>query len=616
MTGRRADGRTGGRADGQTGKTGKTVMTVMTARTLCASVRLCVCAAFLTALPPSRLSAQSDTADARRVFTGNIDAIHKRDRARYLSYYRDAPTFARNGPGGLQLGYAPMAAQRDTTWPDSLIATDLRLVPVRPGVVYGTYRYRVTQRGITTFGTSERLFVRTPQGMRIAVSTAFPAPAGTPTADIALVGATLIDGTGAAPVADAVVVVRNGRIACAGTRSACPAASGDDAVRDTMDLRGLWVIPGLVDAHVHFGQTGWVDGRPDALDRRADFPFERVQADLEAHPQRFFRSYVCTGVTAVFDVGGFNWSYGLKARAENDAQAPHVAAAGPLLSTVDHWINLPDSKQILFINSDSAARAAVRANLARGADAIKVWYVVRASADTVALKAVVRSAAEETHRLGARLIIHATGLWEAKDALRAGADVLVHGVMSQPIDDEFLQLARQRNVIYTPTLTVGDGYRQVRARHFEPHYPLGCVDPVTLAHARATDTIPGGAANAQDRRLQIGIANLTLVARAGITIAMGTDAGNPLTLHGPSVLWEMESMQEAGMSPMEVLVASTRNGARTMGRERDLGTLESGKMADLVVLGADPLAAISNVRDVRYVMRSGAMSTPALLAPR
>src|SRR5207302_9661240 len=139
------------------------------------------------------------------------------------------------------------------------------------------------------------------------------------------------------------------------------------------------------------------------------------------------------------------------------------------------------------------------------------------------------------HRLGARLIVHATGLWEAKDALRAGADVLVHGVMSEPVDDEFIQLARQRQVIYTPTLTVGDGYRQVRGRHFEPHYPLACVDSTTLAHARATDTIPGGTPNATDRRLDIGIANLGLVHRAGITVAMGTDAGNPLTLHGPSI---------------------------------------------------------------------------------
>jgi imidazolonepropionase-like amidohydrolase len=560
---------------------------------------------------------RSDTVEARRVFVANIDAIHKRDRARYLSYYLQSPSFARNGPGGLQLGYAPLASARDTTWPDSLIAGDLRLIPVRPGVVYGQYRYRVTQRGVTTRGTSERLFVRAPGGWKIAVSTAFAAPAGTPPAPVVLTGATLVDGTGAAPVADAVVVVRGGRIACAGARGACPTPPSSEPITDTMALNGMWVIPGLVDAHVHFGQTGWVDGRPDALDRRADFPYERVVADLEAHPERFFRSYLCTGVTAVFDVGGYAWSWALRGRAEGDLEAPHVAAAGPLLSTVDHpVVNLPDTKQILYIAGDSAARAAVRANLARGTDAIKVWYVVRAGADTAALKATVRAAAEETHRLGARLIVHATGLWEAKDALRAGADVLVHGVMSGPIDDEFLELARGRGVIYTPTLTVGDGYRQVRARHFEPHYPLACVDPVTVAHARATDTIPGGNPNAADARLATGIANLARVHRAGITVAMGTDAGNPLTLHGPSVLWEMEAMGQAGMSPMEVLVASTRNGARAMGRERDLGTLESGKAADLVVLGADPTADIRAVQDVRYVMRGGAMTVPALLKPR
>ncbi|HEY2805741.1 MAG TPA: amidohydrolase family protein [Gemmatimonadales bacterium] len=566
---------------------------------------------------PGALRAQ-DTVEARRVFQGNIDAIHRHDRVRYLSYYLQSPSFARNGPTGLQLGYAPMAAARDTSWPDSLIATHLRLVPVRPGVVYGSYRYRVTQHGVTSLGTSERIFVRTPAGWKIAVSTAFNAPSGTAPPPIVLVGATLIDGTGAPPVRDAVVVVRNGKIECAGTRTRCAtAATVATAATDTMDLHGTWIIPGLIDAHVHFSQTGWVDGRPDALDRRADFPYDRTVAGLEAHPERYFRTYLCAGVTAVFDVGGYAWTYGLKARAENDLEAPHVAAAGPLLSTVDHWINLPDSRQIVYVPNDSAVQVQVRANLARGADAIKVWYVVRPSADTAALKAVVRAAALETHRLGARLIVHATGLWEAKDALRAGADVLVHGVMSEPVDSEFIRLADERHVIYTPTLTVGDGYRQVRARHFEPHYPVSCVDSTTLAHARATDTIPGGTPDATDRRLDIGVANLGLMRNVpGVTIAMGTDAGNPLTLHGPSVYWEMREMQRAGMSPMDVLVASTRNGARAMGRERDLGTLEAGKLADLVVLSADPVADIGNVASVRYVMRGGSLTIPALIRAR
>ncbi|MBI4543067.1 MAG: amidohydrolase family protein, partial [Gemmatimonadetes bacterium] len=565
--------------------------------------------------------ARPDTAEARALFEANIDAIHRRDRARYLSYYLDAATFARNGPDGLELGYAPFAAQRDATWPDSLIATDLRLVPIRPGVVYGQYRYRVTQRGETSSGTSERLFVRTPRGWRIALSTAFPAPRGTPPAPVALVGATLITGTGTPPLADAVIVVRDGRFVCAGTRSSCRPPPGVD----TVGLRDTWIIPGLVDAHVHFSQSGWVDGRPDALDLRASHPYERTVARLEEDPDRFFRAYVCSGVTAVFDVGGYPWSWALRGRAERDPLAPHVAAAGPLLSTVDHWINLPDSRQILFLANDSVARAAVAAHVARGTDAIKIWYIVRPGADTTALKAVVRAAAQEARRLGARLIVHATGLWEAKDALRMGAAMLVHGVSDQPVDQEFLELARAAQVTYVPTLTVFDGYRQVRVRRFEPHYDLGCVDSATVALARSTDSLPPEStapdfaarqADAVQRRLRIASANLAAVHRAGVVVAAGTDAGNPLTLHGPALYWEMEAMQAAGLPPAGVLLAATRDGARAMGRGRDLGTLEAGKIADLVVLGADPTADIRNVRDVRYVMRGGALTIPRLVAPR
>ena len=92
---------------------------------------------------------------------------------------------------------------------------------------------------------------------------------------------------------------------------------------------------------------------------------------------------------------------------------------------------------------------------------------------------------------------------------------------------------------------------------------------------------------------------------AGLTIAMGTDAGNPLTLHGPSVYAEMEAMQAAGMTPMEVLVASTRSGALAMRRLDDFGTVEKGKRADLLVLAADPVRDIRNLRQLRYVVKGG-----------
>ena len=122
----------------------------------------------------------SDTIEARRLFEENIDAIHKRDRERYLATYLHSSTLARNGPGGLELGFEGWSARRDSTWPDTLVAERMRVVPVAKGVVYGMYCYRVTQNKVTTSGVSERLFVKTLTGWKIAVTTAFGLPVGAP----------------------------------------------------------------------------------------------------------------------------------------------------------------------------------------------------------------------------------------------------------------------------------------------------------------------------------------------------------------------------------------------------------------------------------------------------
>jgi len=122
----------------------------------------------------------SDTVEARRLFEENIDAIHKRDRARYLATYIHTPTLARNGPTGLQLGFDDWSARRDSTWPDTLVAERMKVVPLAKGVVYGTYCYRVTQNKITTSGVSERVFIKTLTGWKIAVTTAFGLPEGAP----------------------------------------------------------------------------------------------------------------------------------------------------------------------------------------------------------------------------------------------------------------------------------------------------------------------------------------------------------------------------------------------------------------------------------------------------
>ncbi|MGI8403028.1 MAG: hypothetical protein ACR2NS_15690 [Gemmatimonadaceae bacterium] len=128
----------------------------------------------------SAAASASDTIGARRAFEENIGAIHKRDRARYLATYLHTNSLARNGPAGLQLGYEDWSARRDSTWPDTLIARNLRVVSIAPGVVYGVYCYTVTENDTTSSGVSERVFVKTAEGWRIAVTTAFGLPIGTP----------------------------------------------------------------------------------------------------------------------------------------------------------------------------------------------------------------------------------------------------------------------------------------------------------------------------------------------------------------------------------------------------------------------------------------------------
>lgn len=550
-----------------------------------------------------------DSVEALAAFRGNIGAIHARDRATYLSYYLQSPRLARTGAGGIQWGYQGMTGGDPNAWPDTLVATHYEVVPVAPGVVYGAYRYRVVQGG-SQRGVSERVMVRQPDGSwKVAVTTAFGSPGDTPVPAFALTGATVIDGTGAAPIRNATVVMRNGRIACVGQ---CEMG----AEVHTIDARGKWIIPGLIDAHVHYSQTGWADGRPDAEDVRARFPYDSTVAALEANPERFFRSYLCAGVTGTFDVGGYPWTWALRRRAEASNAAPHVAAAGPLLSTLDHWVNTPAQRQFVYTANDSATRAGARMMAHYDSDAIKVWYLADVpGADTVQLKARLRAVAEEARSAGIPLIVHATGLWEAKDALRAGARLLVHSVQDAPVDDEFIALARQAGTIYTPTLTVAQGYLQMYGRDFDDTgLPMECVDPATRAKAALTESLPANNYPMErirasiERERQTMLANLRRVHAAGIPVAMGTDAGNPLTLHGASVYREMEAMASAGMSPMDVIVASTRNAAMAMGRD-SIGTLRVGMAADLVVLDADPLADVRNLRAVRLVARGGEVWT-------
>lgn len=124
---------------------------------------------------PSAFAA-ADSSEALALFRENIDAIHKRDRPRYIATYLQSPRLARNGPAGLELGFDDWPSRTSTSWPDTLMARDLTVVPLAAGVVYGSYRYDVRYGDSVSTGVSERVFVRTPTGWRIAVTSAFGSP--------------------------------------------------------------------------------------------------------------------------------------------------------------------------------------------------------------------------------------------------------------------------------------------------------------------------------------------------------------------------------------------------------------------------------------------------------
>jgi imidazolonepropionase-like amidohydrolase len=423
-----------------------------------------------------------------------------------------------------------------------------------------------------------------------------------------IVGGTLIDGTGAPPRRNEGILVEKGRFRIVGSEAL------RRIPRDarTIEASDKWIVPGFIDGHVHFFQTGGLDARPDIVPHPAGTPYRDVVGEIRRAPQRYLRSYICSGITGVVDPGGPMWTFDLRESREDDRLSPRIAVSGPLLATYDPpALELEEDDPIWLMKDETQIAGLVERLAARHPDMVKIWFVSRRGDDLEKQSALVRAAITAIHAKKLRAAVHATSLDTARVAVTAGADILVHSVGDRDLDDEFVTEVVKRRVIYVPTMIVGRSYREVRTRsvEFEPFErdcaPAGTIESFDALTGLSESLLPRPQTPPSDNTAVLQ-RNLKRLADAGAVIAAGTDAGNTRTLHGPSLHREFVLMAQAGLSPMQILVSATSNGARLMGRD-DVGRIAEGLHADFLILDADPLADIRNTRRIEAVFRGGSL---------
>jgi imidazolonepropionase-like amidohydrolase len=368
-------------------------------------------------------------------------------------------------------------------------------------------------------------------------------------------GARVIVGNGQV-IENATFVVDDGRFVAVGAAGEVDVSA--EAMR--VDLTGMTVMPTIVDAHTHLSITR-----------------EALIEDLER------RAY--HGVGAAASLGHDTEDVPLDVRDEVIVGAARYASAGrgitmpePGRSEASHWVT-----------TEEEARQAVRDEVARDVDIIKIWVDDRNGRYEKLSPELYGAIIDEAHQHNVRVTAHIFSLDDAKGLLRAGIDAFAHGVRDQDVDDEFIELVRERpNVVLVPNMP-GRGVPTDLA------WLSGYLPAEELAEMQAAST---ERPNAQ-RGFAIQAGNLAKLNEAGMTIALGTDGNNPWAPHV-----EMEDMVTAGMTPAQVLVAATRNSAELMGMA-EIGTVEVGKSADFVVLSANPLDDITNTRRIADVYLRG-----------
>jgi imidazolonepropionase-like amidohydrolase len=421
------------------------------------------------------------------------------------------------------------------------------------------------------------------------------------------------------------VVIEGEQIARIGESGKVKVADGAEII----DATGKYLMPGLVDAHIHFFQSGSIYTRPDALDFTNKFSYEDELDFTWGSVPDYFRRYLRLGITTIMDVGGPFQNFAIRDEVAKEQLSPNVLVTGPLFSSYQPAALTTDDPPIIKVSNKEEAEMLFEKMLPYKPDFIKVWYIVSPSipaAETFPIVEHINQLAEDN---GLKLAVHATQLETAKLAVKAGADILVHSVNDRPIDDEFIQALKKNNVTYIPTLIVSKNYGRAFISEPDKHpQDVRWANPFAFGTLFDLSAMSGEELPARVKRMKNNVAswrattaqsdaimaeNLSRLTQAGVNIVTGTDAGNIGTMHASSYIQELEAMHKAGLSNAEILKASTVNAASGFGKEKEFGTVSEGKLADLVLLNSNPLENLQHLNDMALVFKSGQMLEPSKL---
>jgi imidazolonepropionase-like amidohydrolase len=437
----------------------------------------------------------------------------------------------------------------------------------------------------------------------LAVSCAAPAGPGEeapapqrPT--LVLSNFTLIDGHGGPPAPSSALIAIDGRIDWIGPSSQMKAPAGA-AVED---LTGKFVMPGLINLHGHVAESDGVVQDPVRF-----FTREEVERDL-----RLFADY---GVTAVASLGT-DQPLVYKILEEQRSGRPTMArifTAGRGFTVKDGFPTNKGNVPGVPYEPSEPAEAAAQVNelAAQRPDVVKIWVDDRFGDFKKTPISISQPIIEGAHKSGIKVIAHIFYLEDAKQLARAGVDALGHSVRDIAVDEELIGLMKQHGTWLIPTL-----FREAATFAFaEPDKFLNDsfftrgVSPRMQAVLTSPEYQKALTGDKYFPRyapiLRTAQENLKRLADAGVNIAFGSDTGVLTRFEGFGEHWELQLMVESGLTPAQVITAATKRSAEFLGQQRDLGTLERGKWADLMVLAQDPLADIRNSRSIESVYIAG-----------